>query len=84
MVGTTLQNMLSAYEGVCKYIIYSFKFPCQIKLKFWVKKTFLTKKQQQQFLEFANLSNFSLDTDNSYVMGHFGTISCMLLSIMIS
>ena len=32
---------------------------------------FFTKKQQ--FLEFANLSNFSLDTDNSHIMGHFGT-----------
>ena len=29
MVGTTLQNMLSAYEGVCKYIIHYFKFPSQ-------------------------------------------------------
>ena len=34
MVGTTLQNMLSAYEGVCKYIIIS---------KNWVNKPFLTK-----------------------------------------
>ena len=43
---------------------------------------FLTKNQQ--FLEFANLLNFSLDTDDSHVMGNFGTNICMLSSIMIS
>ena len=37
-----------------------------------------TKKQQQQFLEFANLSNFSLDTDNAHIMGQFGTNSCIV------
>ena len=51
--------------------------------KFRLNKNF-DQKKQEQFLEFANLSNFSFDTEKSHIMGHFGTNSCMYSSMMIS
>ena len=64
---------------------FVFKFKLQESLRIIlankIKNEILGEKMpffdQKTNFGICNLSNFSLDTDNSHIMGHFGTHSCM-------